>query len=244
MGIVLDELTGFFQGLGPTLGQILGDADTLTQTELKYVDVQTALIEDARTVLDTQVAGGDDTRAYFMEWADFVETMNELSPTIVDVFKHGTVATSEVTRLLRQNQEIVPFLLGNFLTLTELALDHMQGLKKVLTLLPYAQELTATTVRYCDEVDPKTGRAIEATCHYDSKGNRIYAIYQADQGLVGKPAACTRGYEGTVRHYPDGTPIDGGPRQTDDSPTNMHAECTAPPTSDTPNVRGAQNADH
>lgn len=245
MGVVLDELSTALDGTSPAVGRLIEEADTLTRTELTHVEEQVALIENARTVLDTQVDKAQVTRTFLGEWAGVLKTLRILSPGIAEVFVRGSLASAELTRLLAGVEKDLPRLLGNLITLADLANAHLPGLRKVLTMLPWAMELGASTIRYCDEIDPRTGRPIAATCHYDSKGRPVYASYMSDQFFADTPMAypCTRGYEGTVKHYPDGTPVDGGPRQRPDSPANMDAACTAPPGDPaTPNVRGAQNA--
>lgn len=245
MGIVLDELSTALEGTGPTVGRLIEDADTLTRSELTHAEDQVALIENASTVLDTQVGKGPVTRRFLREWAGVLDTLHMLSPDFAELFVRGSLASTELTRLLFGLEKSLPHLLGNFITLADVTNGRLPGLRKVLTLLPWGLELGASTVRYCDEINAKTGQPIAATCHYDSLGRPLYASYLSDQVFADTPMAypCTRGYEDTVKHYPDGRPVNGGPRQRPHSPPNMHAACTAPPNDPgTPNVRGSQNA--
>jgi phospholipid/cholesterol/gamma-HCH transport system substrate-binding protein len=245
MGIVLDELSTALEGTAPTIGRLVDEADTLTRNELAHAQDQVALIKNARTVLDTQVDKARSTRTFLREWAGLLNTLRVLSPDFADLYARGSFTSREVTRLLAGVGKDLGPLLTNLITLTAVANAHLPGFRKVLTLLPWALELGASTIRYCDEVDPRTGKPVAATCHYDGKGRPVYASYMSDQLFTDNPMAypCTRGYEDTVKYYPDGTPMNGGPRQRPNSPTNMDAACTAPPDDPrTPNVRGAQNA--
>lgn len=246
LGIVLDEMAAAVSGLGPTMGRLLDDADTVTRTSLAHVDELTALITNARTVLDTQVALGPQTTAYLRQLAPLMDAIRGLDPELAQVFVDGIKAGRSVTDLLRDNQDALPVLLTHLLSVTDLAADRTQGLRKTLAMFPWVLEVGATGIRPCDEYDPRTGRPIQSTCRYDEEGRPIYTTYLALQlpELPGRPPylPCTRGYEGTVRYQPDGESLTGGPREAPDSPPNRDAHCAAPPTDPTsPNVRGSQN---
>lgn len=246
LGIVLDEMATAVTGLGPTMGRLLDDADTLTRTSLEHVDELTELIVDARTVLDTQVALGPQTTAYFQQLAPLVEQLRALDPELAQVFVDGLQAGRSLTGLLRDNQEALPVLLTHLVSLTEVAADRTPGLRKTLAMFPWVLEVGATGVRPCEEYDARTGRPVRSTCRYDEEGRPIYTTYlalQMPEPPGGSPyLPCTKGYEDTVRYQPNGESLTGGPRQEPDSPPNRRAHCAAAPTDPTsPNVRGAQN---
>jgi len=246
LGIVLDEMAAAVSGLGPTMGRLLDDADTVTRTSLAHVDELTALITDARTVLDTQVALGPQTTAYFEQLAPLLEELRALDPQLAQVFVDGLRAGRSLTDLLRDNQEALPVLLTHLVSLTDLAADRIPGLRKTIAMFPWVLEVGATGVRPCDEYDAHTGRPIESTCRYDEQGRPIYTTYlafQMSEAPGGSPyLPCTKGYEGTVKYQPNGESLNGGPREQRDSPPNIHAHCGAAPSDPaSPNVRGSQN---
>lgn len=244
---VLTELATALDRSGPTVGRLLDDSDTLTRASLDNVDDLTALIEDAQVVLDTQVEHGPETRQWAEELAGFTETVDQIDPQLAQLFAAGIVSGEQVSGLLRDNQRLLPLLLDDLLVMTALAEHHLPGIRKVLALFPWILEVGASTVRYCDEIDPRTGEPIQGTCHYDDQGRPIYSAHLGAQlpELPGQPPyhGCSTGYDGTVKHLPDGTPVEGGPKQEPDSDPNLDARCTASPTDpDSPSVRGAQNA--
>lgn len=246
LATVLDEVSKGVTGLGPTMGRLLADSDRFTRTSLTHVDELTALIEDASTVLDTQVAMGPQTTRYLRELGSLTARLRQLVPAFDELFADGIRAGAEVVNLLSDNQKALPVLLNNLVSLTHVASDRIPAVRKTLVMFPWAIELGATSIRPCDEYDPRTGKPIESTCHYDEDGNPVFSAHLAFQ-LSEQPGKspylpCVKGYEDTRRYQPDGDSLDGGSRQPEDSKPNMQARCTAPPTDPTsPNVRGSQN---
>jgi phospholipid/cholesterol/gamma-HCH transport system substrate-binding protein len=245
--IVMKEVSDGFQGLGPTFGRLIDDTDLVTHTSLEHVDELTALIDDASTVLDTQVDLDSETTTYLDELAPLTAELREMDGSFGSLFTNGIRAGSDVSSLLADIQGTLPSLLFNLIGVTDVAADHIPGLRKTLTMFPWILEAAAIGVRPCGEYNPETGKPIEATCNYDKQGNPIYSAYLGAQvpESAGKPPylPCTKGYEATKRYLPNGVALNGGPKQVRDAPNNMDARCTAKPNDpNTPNVRGSQNA--
>lgn len=242
----LREASAALAGLSPQLRRTLDAADTLSASALANVDDLTALIGDAQTVLDTQVALGDATSSAAASLAPLTTELRRLDPTFDEVFVRGIRAGTQVTGLLRDNQAALPVLLNNLISLTDLGVTNLPGIRKSLVVFPWALEYNSQGLRYCDDIDPLTGQPAPGTCHYDADGLPIWSAHIANVISLrggGTYDPCRSGYEDTVRHQPDGRPADGaGPRQRPNSPPNSEAGCTAPPTHPTtPNVRGFQN---
>ena len=243
------ELAKAFGGTGQDLQRLLDQSNALTQTNLSNLDDQINLINTSRTVLDTQAARGAQISAFSHDLAGLTGQLRELDPTFAAAFDNGIQATEQISGLLRDNEEALPALLTNLLTVTDLAYPRQPQIRKTLVVLPWGLERAAGAVRYCDENDPNTGQPIPKTCHYDAQGRPKYSIREALQ-LPEKPVVsdpynvCVRGYQGTRQFLPTGAPANGGGGvEQPDQAANIHARCTAPPTDpDTPNVRGAQNA--
>lgn len=245
----LSELSTAVGDLGPALQRLLDDTDALTDTGLRNLTDLTDLIDNAATVLDTQVAAAPRITTFSEQLATLTDRLRQLDPTFERVFSGGIRAGTEVTSLLADNQRALPHLLTNLLSITDVAADRLPALRKTLVVYPWALQQAATAFRYCDEYDPQTGKPVPQTCHYDpDTGKPIWSAHLAMQlpELPGRPPyfPCIKGYEGTKRYLPNGAPADGvGPPEQPDSPSNQQARCTAAPTDpSTPNVRGAQNA--
>lgn len=247
LAVALDSGSRAVRGLGPTVGRLLDDSNALARSGVDNVEALTDLIEDASTVLDTQVELGSRTQSSLRDLAALTTTLRRLDPTFEQVFTRGIAAGTEVTGLLTDTQKALPVLLNNLVVLTTIGTDRIPELRKALVMFPWALDQGQSSVRYCDEYDPSTGKPIESTCHYDEQGRPIWSAHLAQQlpeTQTDPPYhPCTRGYEGTRRYGPNGRPLRGeGPAQPRDAEPNPMAQCTAPPTDPhTPNVRGTQN---
>lgn len=243
---VLREGAVALQDLDPVLRRALTDLDALTTSAVSGVDDLTGLIENARTVLRTQVDVAPATRSALADLASLTSTLRALDPTFDRIFVRGVQTGVQVTGLLRDNQDALPVLLNQLISLTDIGVANRQGIRKTLVVFPWAMEYLSQGLRYCDKVDPVTGKPREKTCHYDSQGLPIWSAHVANVLRVRGASPydpCTRGYEGTKRYHPNGTPANGrGGQQPADAPPNWDAGCTASPSDpNTPNVRGFQN---
>lgn len=247
LSTVLTELSTAFSGLGPTIGHLIDNSDRLTRVSLAGVEELNALIDGASTVLGTQVDKSEPTAEYLEALGDLSTELRTINGSVASLFENGLAAGTELSNFLADNEQALPVLLNRLVTLNEIAADRIPAVRKTLTLFPWLLELGGTGIRYCSNFDTETGKAIQETCRYDAQGRPVYAAYLAMQlsEAPGSPPylPCTKGYEGTVKYQPDGTPVKGGgARQKVDAPPNLEAGCTAAVTDpSTPNVRGAQN---
>ncbi len=246
--VALDELAKASRGLAGPLGRLIDSTDRLTSAALSNVGSTTALIQDARVVLDTQAELAPQTATALQQLAGLTGTLRSLDADVAALFADGVRAGTEVTNLLAANQDALPLLLNDLLSLTTVVGDRLPAVRKTLVVFPWLLELGGTTIRYCDDVDAETGKLVEATCDYDENGDPVWKAWLAQQidQPPGSPPyhSCTRGYEGTDRFLPDGTPLNGSGRrhQGADQEPNLQAGCTASPSDPTsPNVRGARN---
>lgn len=246
LAVLVKEAAAAVEGIGPTLGRLLDDTGVVARTALDGVQDLTALIRSADVVLGTQVDLAPRTRDVLGSFASVTDTLAQERGALLALLAAGAGASGELTPALRSIREPLARILEDLLPLVSQTADRRQALRKAFTLFPWAIELGATAIRPCGEYDPRTGHPIERTCSYDDQGRPIFTGHLALQlpPRPGTPPAlpCTRGYEGTTRHYPNGIPVEGGPRQRPDSPPNLDARCTAGADDPiTPNVRGEQN---
>ncbi|MFL6089094.1 MAG: MlaD family protein [Aeromicrobium sp.] len=243
---VLRESETALDGLSPSFGLLLSGSEKLSRDTLANIDDTTALLRDARTVLDTQVELGPKTRRWSRELAGFLDEMRDLNPDLIHLYDNGLRASTGVQGILADLRPVLPQLLDNLLVLTNLAGDRIPELRKALAIFPWILENQVNTTRPCDDYDATTGQPVASSCHYDKDGLPIYQLHLSQQldKVAGNPyQSCTRGYEGTRRFTPTGEPVDGtGPPQATDEPPNLLAHCASPPDDAvSPSVRGAQN---
>lgn len=246
LAVAMKELSTALTGVGPSIGNLIDNTDRLTRTSLENVEDLNALIDEASTVLGTQVDKGPQTAAYLRALGGLTAELRRVDGSFGDLFVNGIRAGTEISNLLADNQAALPVLLNQLVTLTDITADRIPAVRKTLTLFPWALEVGASGVRRCGSFNVKTGKPIESTCRYDSQGRPIYSAYLSFQ-LSQPPAMppyypCTQGYGDTVKYFPNGTPVKGGAKQVEDSPVNMGAGCTASPNDpNTPLIRGSQN---
>lgn len=243
---LITESEAALDGIAPSVGRLVDGGNRLAQDALANIDDITSLIRDARVVLTTQAALAPQTRRWTGELADLLARLRQLDPTLINLYDTGLRASTGVTNLLADNQPVLPALLSNLVGVTTVAQKRVPQLRKTLTVFPWILENQINTARFCDDYDPKTGKAVASTCHYDDNGEPIYTLHlsqQLDKFGAQRYDSCTRGYGGTKRYLPNGRPADGtGPREALTTAPNLRAGCTAPPTDPvSPNVRGAQN---
>ncbi|MFL6154653.1 MAG: MCE family protein [Marmoricola sp.] len=242
----LSEANLAFAGRGNDLGRLITASDRATRASLDSLDDLNSLIDSASTVLGTQVALGPDTATSLRTTGAVLNTVADLNPTFADLFTAGVRAGTQVSGLLTDLRPTLQPLLGNLVTLTDVLADRLPALRKTLAIFPWVLEVNATSFRYCDEIDAKTGKPVQSTCRYDAQGRPVYSAHLALQlpEPPGGPSysSCTKGYQGTKKYLPNGTPLAGGPKQSQDSEPNPVAACTASPQDPAePNVRGSQN---
>ena len=244
--VTLRELSTGLEGLGPTLGNLIDNTARITRESLRSVDDLTSLIDDARTVLDTQVQVGPQTGTYLRELDGLVRQLRRTDPSFAKLFANGIRSGTALSNVLSDNRAALPVLLDQLVAVTDVGADRVDGLRKTLVVYPWLLEIGATGIRRCGEYDARTGKPIERTCRYDAQGRPIYSAYLGLQlpEIPPRPPyfPCTQGYQGTVKYLPNGVPLLGGAKQKRDSEPNFGAGCTASPTDPrTPNVRGSQN---
>lgn len=246
LAVALEESAAAVRNLGPTLGRLLDDADTVTRASLENVAELNRLIDGANTVLATQVELGPQTSSYLSSLGSLTGTLAELNPTVLALFSDGVTAAREVSSLMLAIRQPLPALLNQLVVVNDIAGNRLPAVRKTLAIFPWVLEVNGNSLRPCDEYDAVTGKPVQSTCRFDENGDPVYSAHLAIQPPQPpeKPPylACTKGYEGTVKYAPDGTPVTGGARQRQDSEPNLEAGCTAAPTDPvSPNVRGSQN---
>ena len=151
LATLLDESALAVDGIAPSVGRLIDSSDRIARSGLRSVDDLTALIRDARTVLDTQVALGPQTGTWARELAKLTGSLRAVDPQAVSLYDTGLRASTEVTNLLDDNQQLLPVLLGNLVDLTTVATDRVPQLRKALVVFPWILEGGANTTRYCDD---------------------------------------------------------------------------------------------
>lgn len=210
--VVVDELGAAFQGTGQDLAQIIDTSTSYIETADEHFDVTVQLIEDSRTVLQTQVDLRSAIETYATNLARFSDTLVAKDRQIRRVIDSGSAAATEVRDFIEENGDQLGELISNMLTQGEITVARLHGLEQYLVLFPYVVE---------------GGYGVVAKDPIDD-------LYRGNFGIIltEEPPVCTDGYETTRRNW-------RRPSDRREIPFDTALHCAEPPGQSNP--RGAQH---
>jgi phospholipid/cholesterol/gamma-HCH transport system substrate-binding protein len=192
LSTTVDELGKTFAGGGTDLQRLIDSGDALTRSATQALPETTRLIDDGKTVLDTQRASGTDIRSFAGDLAELSGQLRASDPDLRAVLDRGVVASQQVDALLRENRTNLGALLANLVTVGQVTVTRTKGLRQMFITYP-------DVVRGGYTVVPGDG-----TAHFGLQLN------------ANDPPACTKGYGDTKRTDPQQTtglpPVNTGVR--------------------------------
>lgn len=204
LATTVDELGQAFDGTGEDLQRIIDTSTSFIELANQNFDTTEALIRDANTVLNGQIASDSALRTFASELSLFSDTLADADPDLRRLLTTGSAATVELRTFIEQNQVDLGELINNLLTTGNIVVKRLDGVETLLSIYPYVVEGAASVVAK----SPSTG------------------LYDAHFGLVlSTTTPCRAGYEGTQRRPPN---------QTDDLAMNEQARCTEPASQSNP----------
>jgi phospholipid/cholesterol/gamma-HCH transport system substrate-binding protein len=210
LSTVINELGRSFADLGPSLQALIDNGNALTKAAIQSLPAQLKLINDGKTVLDTQNQVASELKSWVSSLAAFSGQLRTSDPALRSILDNGVRASRQLATLLKANSPVLPELLGNLVTFNRIQAVRLPYVRATLELFP-AQAAGGFFVTPGD-----------GTAHF---------------GMVNDNASpCTTGYGSTrVRGNNDNghTPSDWG------GPANLNAYCQATKASDTDN-RGSR----
>jgi phospholipid/cholesterol/gamma-HCH transport system substrate-binding protein len=182
VGVVLDELGKAFEGSGDSLQRLVDAGDRLTEAATAHLPQTKRLIEDGRTVLNTQRDTSGQFQSFNRDLADLTGQLRASDPDFRRLFANGTQSANETTDLLESNRSALPILLANLVTVAQVQSIRLPAIRQILVTYPNVIAGGFTVV-------PNDG-----TTHF---------------GLVttGNPSPCTAGYTTTKRRTPADTKL-------------------------------------
>lgn len=211
---VVSQLGTAFHGTGPALSQIIDTSTSFIKTANANFGTTTALIRDAKTVLDTQAAKEGAIRSFARNLDLFTSTLAGHDKDLRNVIDNGSSTVNELRSFIQQNQVDLGRLIANMVTTGKIVRKYLPGLRQTLILFPYVVAGGYTVVA------PSAGGG----------GN-----YDAHFGLIltQKPPWCQAG-------YPQTEPQARTPYQRSNMPMDTKAHCAEPGSKSDP--RGAAHA--
>jgi phospholipid/cholesterol/gamma-HCH transport system substrate-binding protein len=196
----VDELGTAFAGTGEDLQRIIDTGNSFIETANENFDVTTALIRDANTVLEGQVASASSLRTFARELRVFSGALAGADEDLRKVIDSGSFTANQLRTFLEQNEAEVSDLLTNVITTGRVVVSNIAGLRHLLIWYPSVLEGSFTVIAKSSSSDQ----------------------YESHIGLIlTTQRPCYKGYEGT-----DTRP----PQDVEDRELNQDARCTEPPT--------------
>lgn len=210
---VIEELGKGFDNLGPALQALIDNGNKLTQAAIDSLPAQLQLIDDSRTVLDTQNDVSAELKAWVATFRSFSDQLRVSDPDLRSLLDHGVTASAQVTALLKDNQAALPTLLGNLITFNQIQAVRLPNIRATLQLFP-----------------PQVAGGFFVT---PGDGTAHFGMVQQNPGdPQDQPSSpCTVGYESTKLRGNDAPSAWGGP-------ANLNAYCKDP--TDGSDLRGSR----
>ncbi|WP_067812214.1 MCE family protein [Actinomadura kijaniata] len=209
LGTIVDELDKAFSGSATDLQKILDDTDRLLETaDRAYPDTK-QLLDNSRTVLDTQRSQGANIRGFARNLNVLTGQLRRDDPAIRDVIDSTPGAVNQANGLVRDLSPTLPVLLANLTTTGQVVSARKDGLRSLFILYP-------VTLAGAFTVTPGDG-----TQHLGLALN------------IDSPPVCEKGYEGVQKRWPQFTErkkplLDRGCTLPKDSPTAVRGSRNAP----------------
>lgn len=206
----VDELGAAFAGTGEDLQRIIDAGTSFIETADENFEITRALIEDGNTVLRGQIGTESAIRNFAQQLSLFSGTLADSDPDLRKVIDSGSFAATQLRQFLEANKVDLSSLIRDLTTTGNVLVRHLDGIRQILVVYPYAVEGGFTVVSKSDS-----------------------GLYDAHFGLVlTTKQVCLKGYEGTDMRPPrDGSnrPMNVNARCTESSrATNSRGAQHAP----------------
>jgi phospholipid/cholesterol/gamma-HCH transport system substrate-binding protein len=133
---VIKQLGIGFDNLGPILHSLIVNGDALTKDAIATLPQQLKLIDDGRTVLDTQNQVAGELKTFARTFAGFTQQVDNSDADLRGVLDNGIPAASVLTKLLNDNAPVLPTLLDNLITVNGIQAVRLPDVRLVLELYP------------------------------------------------------------------------------------------------------------
>jgi phospholipid/cholesterol/gamma-HCH transport system substrate-binding protein len=133
---VVNELGLMFAGAGRPLQEILAGTNALLDEATTHQEATIGLLNNAETVLATQQRGATNIRRFADGFARIAEALRRSDGSLRTLFSDGPVAFAEIEGLLSDLQPILPTLLNNVASVTEVLAVQIPAVEQLLVVLP------------------------------------------------------------------------------------------------------------
>ncbi len=136
LSTVIEELGKMFYETGRPLQDLLDGGTTFIDEASRNKQQTFSLLEEGRTVLRTQRAHSDDIRDFTDGLAQFTTALKRSDGDLRTVIQGGPATLGEVEKLLEGMEPTLPVLLGNVVTINQVAAIRIPNLEQLLVTYP------------------------------------------------------------------------------------------------------------
>jgi phospholipid/cholesterol/gamma-HCH transport system substrate-binding protein len=136
LATVISQLGEGFDNLGPSLQQLIDNGNALTKAAIAAEPQTLTLINDGRTVLDTQRAVAGELKSFAHSFALLTGQLKTSDGSLRGVLDNGILASKQLRTLLSANAPVLPVLLNNLNTFTGIQAVRLPYVRAVLELYP------------------------------------------------------------------------------------------------------------
>jgi phospholipid/cholesterol/gamma-HCH transport system substrate-binding protein len=136
LSTTIGELANAFNNLGPSLSALIDNGSALTQSAIDNLPAELQLINDGRTVLDTQNAVADELKSWAASFAAFSDQLRVSDPALRGILDSGVGASRQLQTLLASNESVLPTLLTNLITFNQIQDVRLPYVRATLELFP------------------------------------------------------------------------------------------------------------
>jgi phospholipid/cholesterol/gamma-HCH transport system substrate-binding protein len=136
--VVIDELNKAFGGTGPDLARLIDSGDSLTQAMQAALPETIRLINDGKTVLDTQKIDANDIASFASNLSKLVHSIRNDDPSYKMLIDNGVASAQQLNQLLLDNESALTTLASNLVTVSAIQAVpvRLNGLRYILTIYP------------------------------------------------------------------------------------------------------------
>jgi phospholipid/cholesterol/gamma-HCH transport system substrate-binding protein len=136
LATVISQLGEGFNNLGPALQQLIDNGNALTKSAIAAEPQTLTLINDGRTVLDTQRAVAGQLKSFAHSFALLTGQLRKSDGSLRGVFDNGILASKQLQTLLSANAPVLPVLLNNLNTFTGIQAVRLPYVRALFELYP------------------------------------------------------------------------------------------------------------
>jgi phospholipid/cholesterol/gamma-HCH transport system substrate-binding protein len=212
LDVVLNESSQAFDGIGPSMSELIDSTQKLLDAADEHHEATSALIDNAEVVIDSQIATAPAIRSWTADLRSFTKDLSENDSHVRALLDTVPGAADQAKGTLRDLGETVPVLADSSQILAELAVAYHVPIEQILNALP---------------------RGL-ATMLANARPDRDYTFSLALRTIVDSPGVCSTMPKSGTKYGPR------GPHQLSDLELAPNSYCKIPQ-SDPRVARGARN---